>query len=192
MTLDETLDVAQQTAFALAAAHDARIVHRDIKPENVMLRRDGIVKVLDFGLAKLAEAPATQVDHEANTRAQIKTAPGIVMGTANYMSPEQARGKETDERTDIWSLGVVIYEMLTGKAPFLGETSSDVLASILKSEVVSPREFNPEVPAELERIVVKALQKKREERYQTAKDLLSDLRALKQELEFRERLRSAT
>ena len=182
--LDEALDVAIQVGSALVAAHKVKIAHRDIKPENIMVRRDGIVKVLDFGLAKLTESPTFVVDSEATTRALVNTVPGTLMGTINYMSPEQARGKDIDARTDIWSIGVVVYEMLTGRLPFSGETTSDLLAAILMSEAVPPKHFNPKVPAEVERIVLKALRKDREERYQTAKDLLIDLRQVKKQLEF--------
>ena len=185
LSLKETVGIAEQIAFALAAAHAAGIVHRDIKPENIMLRRDDrIVKVLDFGLAKLTEKKAKTSDTEAETRALVQTNPGVVMGTINYMSPEQARGKETDARTDIFSLGVCLYEMLTLRLPFQGETTSDVIAAILKSEPAPPGDFNSEIPSELERIVLKTLEKDREERYQTAKDLLVDLRHLKKQLEI--------
>ncbi|HZH35289.1 MAG TPA: FlgO family outer membrane protein, partial [Pyrinomonadaceae bacterium] len=185
LSLKEAVGIAEQIAFALAAAHAAGIVHRDIKPENIMLRRDdGIVKVLDFGLAKLTEKKEANLDTEAETRALVQTNPGVVMGTVSYMSPEQARGKDTDARTDIFSLGVVMYEMLTGRLPFQGETISDVIAAILKSEPASPTDFNSEIPFEVERIVLKTLAKDREERYQTAKDLLVDLRRLKRQIEI--------
>ena len=160
MTIGEVLDIAAQVASALQAAHEAGIVHRDVKPENVMLRRDGIVKVLDFGLAKLAPHQAVAVDPQAPTKSMVKTNPGVVMGTVGYMSPEQARGAEVDARTDIWSLGVVLYEMVTGRAPFEGETPSHVIVSILESEP-PPLARDAEVPAELERIVAKALRKER-------------------------------
>ena len=132
--IDETLSIATQVAAALDAAHRSRIVHRDIKPENIMVREDGLVKVLDFGLAKSTEKTLADVDTEAATRAQVNTQAGMILGTLVYMSPEQARGKPVDARTDVWSLGVVIYEMLTGRLPFLGETVSDTVAAILKSE----------------------------------------------------------
>jgi serine/threonine protein kinase len=124
LKLLSALDVAVQIASALAAAHEAGIIHRDIKPENVMLRRDGIVKVLDFGLAKLTERRQGEVDNEAPTRAKVNTDPGTVMGTASYMSPEQARGQEVDARSDIFSLGVMLYEMLAGRAPFCNASSA--------------------------------------------------------------------
>jgi Tol biopolymer transport system component len=182
MTLGQTLDVAIQVAGALAAAHNAGIIHRDIKPENIMLRTDGYVKVLDFGLAKLIE-PGT-VHSVAPTLVKVETAPGVVMGTFSYMSPEQARGLAVDARTDIWSLGVMIYEMAAGRQPFEGETASDVLSLILQKEPQPLVHSWPEVPGELERIVRKALRKDKEERYQTIKDLLIDLRALRKELEL--------
>ena len=191
--LDEALDVALQTAFAISAAHEAGIVHRDIKPENIMLRRDGIVKVLDFGLAKLTEQyVASQMDMKADMGTLVQTSPGTVMGTLEYMSPEQARAQETDERSDVWSLGCVIYEMVTGRGAFARKSSADSLAAILGEEPKPLTEIDPDVPIELQSIVTKTLQKKRSERYQTVKDLLADLRALKQEREFRARLGSTS
>src|SRR5438874_1407995 len=171
-----------QVASALAAAHQAGIIHRDIKPENTMVRTDGNVKVLDFGLAKLTD-PKT-IETAAPTLPQVETAPGVVMGTFSYMSPEQARGLAVDTRTDIWSLGVMIYEMAAGRQPFEGETASDVMSLILQKEPPPLAYSWPEVPGELERIVRKALRKDREERYQTIKDLLIDLRNLRKELEL--------
>ena len=188
MNLDEVLDIAAQIASALAAAHAAGITHRDIKPENVMIRSDRIVKVLDFGLAKLAPSPNTAVDLQGPTRSMVRTNPGMVMGTVQYMSPEQARGQSVDARTDIWSLGVMLYEMLTGRVPFAGETPSHVIVSILEKEPSPVARFS-EVPAELERIVCKALRKDKTERYQTASDLALDLRNLKQELDVQVRLK---
>jgi len=190
MKLSEVLDVAIQTSSAFSAAHAAGIVHRDLKPENIMLRRDGIVKVLDFGLAKLTEQlPADSIDREAPTRALVKTEPGVVMGTAIYMSPEQARGMQLDSRTDIFSFGVVLYEMVAARLPFDGATSSEVVASILSEKAPPPlARYSREAPAELERIVSKALRKERTQRYQTTKDLLLDLQALKQQLEFEAKL----
>lgn len=191
MALDEILDVAQQTASALAAAHDAGIFHRDIKPENIMLRRDGIVKVLDFGLAKLTEeSVAAMTGVQADMSTLVQTSPGTVMGTLEYMSPEQARGQETDERTDVWSLGCVIHEMVTGKGVFARKSGADTLAAILGDEPKPLSRYAPDLPPELQNIVTRTLQKKRSARYQTAKDLMGDLRALRLEREFRARLQS--
>ncbi|HEV2826027.1 MAG TPA: protein kinase [Pyrinomonadaceae bacterium] len=189
--LAEVLDIGIQIASALAAAHEARIVHRDIKRDNIMVRADHLVKVLDFGLAKLVKQDADELDSEGVTRALHKTTPGIVMGTAEYMSPEQARGRDVDERTDIWSLGVVLYRMVTGTTPFSGETISDVIASILKTDPPPVINKAEPVPPELEQIINKALRKKREDRYQHIKDMLSDLKDCKQELEFSSRLEAS-
>ena len=187
LKLGEILEISIQAGSALAAAHAAGIVHRDIKPDNIMIRRDGIVKVLDFGLAKLAADQSVTVDTEAATR--FKTDPGTVVGTAIYMSPEQARGMAVDARTDIFSLGVMLYEMVTGCLPFKGSTSSEVMASILSEKEPQPlARYSREVPVELERIVSKALRKNSDERYQTIKDMLLDLKSLKQELEFEKKL----
>ncbi|HZI87083.1 MAG TPA: protein kinase, partial [Pyrinomonadaceae bacterium] len=188
LELRETLGLTSQIADALSVAHEAGIVHRDIKPENVMVRRDGYVKVLDFGLAKLAHETASaakEINTEAPTKAApVNTEPGMVMGTASYMSPEQARGLEVDARSDIWSLGVVLYEMVAGKLPFEGGTTTDILAMILHREPPSLLLYQSSLPAELERIVEKALAKERDARYQTAKDLSVDLKRLKQRLEL--------
>jgi serine/threonine protein kinase/Flp pilus assembly protein TadD len=182
--LREILDIGVQVASALGAAHAAGIVHRDIKPENIMLRKDGIVKVLDFGLAKLVEPGRNTGDKDGPTMTAAGTAPGVVLGTVQYMSPEQARGLEADPRTDIWSLGVVLYELLAGRSTFEGRTSSDVIAAILRTEPPPLTRYVDEAPAELERIVTKALQKDREERYQAVKDLGLDLKGLKRRLDF--------
>ena len=189
LRLAETLDIAVQVAGALDAAHRAGIVHRDIKPENIMLRPDGVVKVLDFGLAKLIDVQGTAHDSNAATKGDFKTGAGMVMGTAQYMSPEQVRGQKIDARTDIWSLGVVIYEMITNVAPFGGETPNHAIVAVLEKEPQPLTRHSEGAPAELERIVYKALQKNREERYQTIKDLALDLKNLKQELEVEARLR---
>jgi len=183
MKLTDILDIATQTASALAAAHAAGIIHRDIKPENIMVRRDGYIKALDFGLAKLTQPSGSTTDTEAPTRAMVNTGAGMVMGTANYMSPEQAKGTHVDARTDLWSLGAVLYEMTTGRVPFPGETPTETISLILQKEPAPLERFARDVPTELERIVTKALTKDREERYQTAKDLLIDLRNLKRKLE---------
>jgi serine/threonine protein kinase len=181
--LETALEITAQVASALSAAHEAGIVHRDIKPENIMLRRDGYVKVLDFGLAKLTERAAT-ADPEAPTVDRVETDPGTVMGTARYMSPEQARGQKIDARSDIFSLGVVLYEMVTGRAPFEGATMADVFAALLRAEPRPLAESAPEAPAALQRLVGQALHKAQEAWYQTITDLLADLKSLKQELEF--------
>jgi eukaryotic-like serine/threonine-protein kinase len=186
MKLTEAVDVAAQVAAALTAAHHRGIAHRDIKPENVMVRRDGYVKVLDFGLAKLTEpsSPAVGVKAQTVFGASASTEAGMVMGTPRYMSPEQARGEKVDVRTDIFSLGVVLYEMVAGRPPFTGATASETIASILRDEPPLLTRQVPEAPPELERIVSRALRKDRAERYQhqPAKDLLNDLNLLKQEM----------
>jgi serine/threonine-protein kinase len=196
MPLAEVLDVGIQVSTALSAAHSAGIMHRDIKPENIMLRPDGYVKVLDFGLAKLTENsfgnPVSSTDPEAKTQPVVNTDPGTVMGTVTYMSPEQARGHSVDARTDIFSLGVVLYEMIAGRAPFEGATISEVIVSILKKKPLPLARYCSDVNPELERIVGKALGKKTDDRYQTIKDLLIDLRRLKQRLDMEEELGIST
>lgn len=178
ITLPRILRIIEQTANALGAAHKAKIVHRDIKPENIMVRKDSIVKVLDFGLAKPTGVFGTDDNGES-----AKTIPGTVMGSARYMSPEQARGLPVDERTDIWSLGVVLYEMLVGTAPFTGETTADTIAAVIYREPDPIDEVLPNAPHELIRIIRKALQKDREERYQSVKDFSLDIKDLVYELE---------
>src|SRR5256886_2987691 len=183
--LKEVLEICMQVASALAAAQAKGIVHRDIKPENIMvlqgshLGRQNYVKVLDFGIAKLADLPAAAMKAEATTRLFVKTEEGRTIGTAAYMSPEQARGESVDARTDIWSLGVVLYEMLTSKQPFTGATSQDVIAAILKDDVPP---LPSEAPEGLKWILKKALRKDQEDRYQTARELFSDLRDLHDQL----------
>jgi len=183
LELPEILDIAIQVASALSAAHLAGIVHRDIKPENIMLRTDGYVKVLDFGLAKLGEQAKSVTSGEAPTLRMVQTESGVVMGTATYMSPEQARGREVDPRTDIWSLGVVLYEMVVGKTPFAGESMSDVIAAILKTEASPITSVISDAPEELNRIIGKMLRKDREERYQSVKDLAVDMKSLRRALD---------
>lgn len=184
LKLNEILDITLQICAALETAHESKIVHRDIKPENVMIRRrDHIVKVLDFGLAK-GTTPAS-VTHATGSEVvtQFKTEAGNILGTVNYMSPEQAQGLPVDERTDLWSTGVIIYEMVTGRAPFKGRTSSHTIVQILE-KVPQPLTLAAGVTSdELERIVNKALAKQPDERYQTAKDLIIDLRNLRKQLD---------
>lgn len=183
-TVVEALEIGIQVASALSATHSVGIIHRDIKPDNIMLRRDGIVKVLDFGLAKLSpDREPTDTDSLAPTERFINTAAGMVIGTAHYMSPEQARGLELDARTDIWSLGCVLYEMIAGKQPFYGPTTIDVMSEILNRDPEPLLPHLPDGPRELDRVISRALRKDREERYQTVKDFLIDLKDLKRELE---------
>ncbi len=184
LAVRKAIDYAEQIAAGLAAAHGKGITHRDLKPENIFITIDGRVKILDFGLAKLKPQKLVGgADSEAPTQKPL-TNPGVVMGTVGYMSPEQVRGLEVDARTDIFSLGVVLYEMVAGQAPFGGATAADVFVSILEKEPAPLSRHAPATPAELERIVSKALAKDREERYQTVKDLLIDLKRLKQRLEY--------
>ncbi len=174
MNLHEALEIAVQVASALAAAHETGVVHRDIKPENIMLRPDGYAKVLDFGIAKLTEQQPASDDHDVGTTTVLQTRPGLVIGTVHYMSPEQTRGQTVDARSDIWSLGAVLYEMVGGNKPFPGETPSDCMASILKTEPPPLSGVLPDVPLKLESIVQKALRKDRDERYQTINEVLTD------------------
>ncbi|MEO7675002.1 MAG: protein kinase, partial [Pyrinomonadaceae bacterium] len=189
VNLKSALDIATQVASALDAAHRTGIVHRDIKPENVMVRPDGVVKILDFGIAKLTEKQSdVDLDPEALTAINAQTRPGMIIGTAAYMSPEQAQGKIVDARSDIFSFGVVLYEMLAGKPPFEGVNAIETIGSILNKEPVPLSRQTPEVPHEIERIINKALRKDREERYQTVKDLLIDLKDVKQDLDLKRKL----
>ncbi len=186
MKLSEVLEISTQIVNALVAAHTAHIVHRDIKPENIMIRPDGYVKILDFGLAKLVEQK--NVGLEDATAKQNQTAKGVIMGTVNYMSPEQAKGERVDERTDIFSLGAVIYEMISGRTPFAGNSMSETLANLINQEPQLLSRFAENIPNELQRIISKMLRKKKDERYQTMKGLLSDLKDLKENLTFEEKL----
>jgi len=181
--LIDILDIAIQIASALVAAHAAGIVHRDIKPDNIMVRNDGIVKLLDFGLAKLTERGEFSSGPEETTVALVNTEPGTMLGTVTYMSPEQAAGREVDARSDIWSLGVVLYEMVTMRAPFDGASKSHIIVAITDHEPQPVTDFAPDVPEPLEYIIAEALTKDREERTQTAKEMLGKLRRLKLRLE---------
>jgi len=176
LSIAEVLEISLGVAGALAAAHDAGIIHRDIKPENIMLRPDGYVKVLDFGLAKLADDVIKD------------SATGAVMGTLIYISPEQARGQQPDARSDLYSLGAVIYEMLTGVPSVRGDNFLDLAIAIANERAQPPSASTPHIPPELDRIVLKALEKDREQRYPSARQLISDLRTLRQELEFENKL----
>ena len=179
----EILDIAIQIASALVAAHAAGIVHRDIKPDNIMVRSDGLVKLLDFGLAKLTERGELSSGPEETTVALMNTEPGTMLGTVTYMSPEQAAGRDVDARSDIWSLGVVLYEMVTKRTPFDGASKSHIIVAITDHEPPPINQLAPDVPEPLEYIIAEALTKDREERCQTAKEMLGKLRRLKQRLE---------
>jgi serine/threonine-protein kinase len=184
LKLIDILDLAIQVVAALNAAHEAGVTHRDLKPENVMVRRDHIVKVLDFGLAKLAApSSSTEIDSEAGTQVMVQTEPGLVMGTVSYMSPEQSVGRDIDQRTDIWSFGVLLYEMLAGRVPFQGKDIHRQIIAIQETEPASLSQLVDGVPDRLEEIVTKCLAKNKDERYQTAKDLLIDLRNLRRKLD---------
>src|SRR5262245_20064029 len=196
MKSDEAIEIAIQIASALAAAHGVGITHRDIKPENIMLRHDGYVKILDFGLAKLTERAFLQGGDPAVTYAETiedplgdrfltalpespqETSPGVIMGTVSYMSPEQARGLKVDTRTDIFSFGIVLYEMIAGRSPFEGKTTADMMVSILDRHPTPISRYVRNAPSEIERIIYKALIKERDDRYQLVKTMLTDLKRL--------------
>ena len=178
-TTDEILDVSTQLGDALAAAHSHGVVHRDIKPENIMSVLDeyprGRVKILDFGLAKHLHAPLSLGAESTADAVSIATSPGLLVGTVNYMAPEQLEGQSVDARTDIYALGLVLYEMATGANPFLGRTPPSTIANILTQEAPPLQQHIPTAPAELDRILQKCLRKRPEERYQSARELLVDL-----------------
>ncbi|MGH9934958.1 MAG: protein kinase domain-containing protein, partial [Blastocatellia bacterium] len=202
LKLDDTIEIAIQIASALAAAHGAGITHRDIKPENIMLRHDGYVKMLDFGLAKLTESAFLRGGDPATTQAENieagladlyattplgmrqDTSPGVILGTISYMSPEQARGLKVDARTDIFSFGIVLYEMVTGRAPFEGKTTADMMVSILDRRPAPISRYVRNAPGELEWIITKSLAKDRDERYQLVKTMLTDLKRLQKRMLF--------
>ena len=188
----EAVDVAIQVANALVAAHETGIVHRDIKPENIMLRPDGYVKVLDFGIAKLAEQQVPLTTPRDEALSLVETNLGSILGTVRYMSPEQACGAQVDKSTDIWSLGVVLYEMVTGHAPFTGDTPKEVMSSILEKEPPPLTHYIAHAPAELQQIISKTLRKDREERYHHAHELLQALKDFRHKLEFEADLARAT
>ena len=183
MQLTEAVDIAIQVASALAAAHQAGIVHRDIKPENIMLRPDGYVKVLDFGIAKLAEQEVPETMPRDEALLLIETNLGSILGTVRYMSPEQACGGPVDERTDIWSLGVMLYEIVTGHQPFAGDTPKDVMSSILEKEPLPLTRYIPRAPGGLQQIISKTLRKDRRQRYHSAHELLQALKDVRRKLE---------
>ncbi|MCA1557958.1 MAG: protein kinase, partial [Acidobacteria bacterium] len=186
--LDEVLEISIQVASALAAAHHAGIVHRDIKPDNIMVRRDGYVKVLDFGLAKLTEKAHERTLSAPEAMTLVNTEPGLVVGTVSYMSPEQARGLAVDTRSDIWSLGVVMYQMLTSHEPFEAPTATDQIVAILERQPPPLSHYTDDVPVEIERVVLRALAKDRGDRYQTIEEMLADLRHAGKRLAFQTEL----
>src|SRR6266446_4516100 len=189
MEAPEVVTLGIQIARALDEAHSKGITHRDIKPQNIIVTSDAEVKMLDFGLAKLSGVPSeTDLTPQSELATKVKTSPGIVMGTVNYMSPEQSMGREVDHRTDIFSLGVVLYEMATARVPFTGSSLTETIDRIAHAQPEAIARFNYNVPAELEMIIKKALRKNRDERYQSARDLVVDLRDLERELEFASRM----
>jgi serine/threonine protein kinase len=192
MELSEAVDVAIQVASALAAAHEAGIVHRDINPANIMLRSDGYVKVLDFGIAKLAEQEAAATMPKDEALLLVETNLGLILGTVHYMSPEQASGARVDKRTDIWSLGVILYEMVTGHEPFIGDTPREVMTSILEKKPPPLTSYIKRTPVELQQIIGKALRKDRSERYRSAGEMLQALKSLRHKLELKAELECST
>ena len=176
LELNRIIDITKQIAGALGAAHKARIIHRDIKPENVIVRDDGYVKVLDFGLAKLLRTEDSTLSFEGSGGKPNETSKGVILGTVNYMSPEQAQGTTVDERTDVFSLGVVLYEMIAGSTPFAGDSIAETFANLIKKEPPPLGGFTSGLPDEMERIVAKMLSKDPELRYQTMGDCVADVK----------------
>jgi len=190
LPLNEVLQIIEQVAFALAAAHNAGIIHRDIKPENIIIRKDGIVKVLDFGLAKLTEQARDSANAEVKTKMRSLTISGMIFGTPSYMSPEQVRGqKNINGQTDIWSLGIVLFEMIAGQVPFSGDTNGDRIASILKTDPPVLSRMIADCPPEFESIINKALAKNVRDRYQSMEDFALDIKRFRRRLELESELK---
>ncbi|NIT61653.1 MAG: protein kinase, partial [Aliifodinibius sp.] len=171
LSFENTIDIIIQVAQGLSKAHETGIVHRDVKPSNIMITNDGVVKILDFGLAKLSNHPKL-------------TKKGSTLGTVAYMSPEQIQGEEVDRRADIWAIGVILYEMITGQLPFKGEYDQAIIYSILNESPESISNLRTELPPRIEQILTKCISKKKEARYQNVNEMMADLRLLKQQMEF--------
>lgn len=187
--LDQILDITIQVAGALCTAHDARLIHRDIKPENIMIRPDGYVKILDFGLAKLVERKNRSIlGLDNSTLTENQTAKGIILGTINYMSPEQAKGEDVDEGTDVFSLGAVLYEMIAGRTPFWGDSVAETLANLINQEPPSLGDIAPNVPPSMTALIGKMLQKRASDRHETMNQVVTELKELRENLTLGEKL----